>query len=353
MTNSLVVGSTGQDGALICKKLLSMGKGVVGTSRRQSSEAFWRLSELGIENEMEICFYEVGNGSALEEAIDKYRPDQIFLPIGDSSTVSSRDKMPTVINTNLLGAVEQYDSIKKSSFEGSVTFFGSSEVFGYSTKPGAFANEDTHFAPSNVYGLSKSLASEFLSFMLDKESSRFQIYEAILFPHESEFRGGEFVVQKIVKNLVQFKISDGDPGKFKYGDLSSTRDWGSAKTYADWLVTLASSDAESGKYVFGTGSYRSVRDVFSFVASTLDIEFETILEDGQEFIREVKTGKLIATALARTLVNQGHGYVGDSTKLLSSVSLSEPQTLEKTLAEMVSQELRRKGFPRRRHYVSK
>ena len=342
MANSLVVGSTGQDGALICQKLLSVGEEVVGTTRRQTSEAFWRLSELGVENDIEICYYEVGNGSVLEEVIEKYQPDQIFLPIGDSSTISSRNKMEAVFSTNLLGTVEQYESIRKSSFEGSLVFFGSSEVFGYAANSGVLANEETTFAPSNVYGLSKSLASDFISFMLDKEESRFRIYEAILFPHESEFRGAEFVVQKVVKNLVKFKTSGGAIGHTTYGDLSSTRDWGSAKTYADWLVSLAMSGVEAGKYVFGTGSFRSVREIFFHIASLLDLEVEITLANGEELIRDVKTGNLIATAQSRQLVNQGHGFVGDSKKLHGKVNLSKPQSLEQTLSEMVSQELRRK-----------
>lgn len=340
MDRVLVVGCTGHDGSLLASHLLNNSYEVVGTSRRRTSEAFWRLSEMGIDNNFEIFDYSISNRADLEVALQRARPQKVFFPIGESSTRSSGEIMTKIIEHNMIAVSEQIEALKNTGFQGEAVFFGSSEIFGYSDKPGEAADENKSHSPANIYGLSKSLSANFLDYIIENAGMGFSIINAFLFPHESEYRGSEFVVRKIVRTLTKHALGKSKNETATFGDLHSTRDWGSARTFMKTLVSLTESSAESGNYVLGTGKHKSVKEVFESVARLLDISVEFLSIQNRVEIIDSKNGRLIAKAQERKLSNQGHGYVANTSKIQAVVSF-EPGPFDEVLMYMIEAELKR------------
>lgn len=336
MTDAIVVGSTGQDGALLCERLLREGFSVAGSYRSSSSSAFWRIDQLGIQDDIDFFDYEIGRPAGLADEIRVRKPSLVFFAAGDSMTAASQDAGPRIMSSNVVGCAEQIQSLRQSGSDAKAAFFGSSEVFGYSSLPGERAAESTPMRPVNPYGLSKQFAGSLVDHYRNSESM--SLFEAILFPHESEFRGSGFLVRKVVSCLVRAKVGVVRGRPTRFGALDSTRDWGSARDYMDLLVELMKTDAPPDRYVFGTGVSHSVRDVFEIVASVVDLALEERdTREGRALV-DASTGHLVAIVEARSLANAGHGLVGSSKKLFDAIGEKSLQPLRQTLSHMVEVE---------------
>jgi GDP-D-mannose dehydratase len=292
---------------------------------------------MGIDNNFEIFEYSISNRADLEVALQRARPQKVFFPIGESSTRSSFEIMTKIIEHNMIAVSEQIEALKNTGFQGEAVFFGSSEIFGYADKPGEAADENKSHSPANVYGLSKSLSANFLNYIIENAGMAFSIMNAFLFPHESEYKGSEFVVRKIVRTLTQHALGKSKNETAIFGDLQSTRDWGSAKTFMKTLVSLTESSASSGNYVLGTGNHKSVQELFESVARLLDISIEFSSIQNKVGIIDSTNGRLIAKAQERKLSNQGHGYVANTSKIQSVVSL-EHSPFDEVLIDMIRAE---------------
>jgi GDPmannose 4,6-dehydratase len=339
MGKAMVVGATGQDGALLSKTLLARGFTVSGSFRSSSSEPFWRVDELGIQDEIDFFEYAIGSSAKLTAEISSRSPEYVFFTAGDSFTASSHNAAPRVMLANVVGCAEQIEALRQSNSSAKGIFFGSSEIFGYSAAVGVEATELTPRRPSNPYGLSKTFSSDLVGHF--RQSENMELYEALLFPHESPLRGSAFVVRKIVRALVRAKAGLQTRKPQRFGSLESTRDWGSARQYMDWLIDLVSGSAKPDAYIFATGTSNSVADVFDIVSELLDLNLEQQSSAGGKKFIDSDSGKVVAEIEARHLANVGHGFVGSTKKLFSAIGDRTPCGLRETIAEMIEVEKER------------
>ena len=260
MIKALITGITGQDGNHLTKFLQEKSyeiHGIVNGQRNIGLESF-KTRFPGVH----LHSADLTDFSSLLKTLTDVRPDEIY-NLGAISFVGGSFSQPErTANVTGLGTLRILEAMRKAGLENSSRFYqaSSSEMFGkVHTVP---QNELTAFHPRSPYGVAKVFAHH--SCVNYREAYGMHISTGILFNHEGEFRGKEFVTRKITSNLAKIKL--GKQSKFTLGDLSPQRDWGYAGDYVEamWLMLQQNRPDD---YVIATGVTRSVRD---FVQAAID-----------------------------------------------------------------------------------
>jgi len=336
MTTALIIGVTGQDGSLLAKNLLDRGIEVHGTFRRGSSDKFWRINELGIREKINYHIYNVGNELAFSETVRQVQPNLVFSLAGESFTALSFEEPKQFMTVNIESTVEQLEAIRSHAPEAKTFFAGSSEVFG-ECPIDLKLNEDSMFHPKTPYGVSK--LSQYYLVKLYRERYGLNLFNGILFPHESSFRSLEFVTRKIVVGLTHRKYGSAKP--LQLGDLSMRRDWGNAVDYVDWMYQLLVA-GEPGEYVFGTGKNTSIEEFLITAASAMGVALEkhqTETEGVSEYY-DKKDSKLYAVSDIRKFGANRFSYgAADPSKLQKILGKSIETNITDLASQMINQEI--------------
>ena len=336
MTTALIIGSTGQDGSLLAKNLLDRGLEVHGTFRRGASDKFWRINELGIREKINYHIYNVGNELAFSETVRLVQPDLVFSLAGESLTALSFEEPKQFMTINIESTVEQLEAIRAYAPNSKVFFAGSSEVFGECPVDKKL-NERSAFHPKTPYGVSK--LTQYHLVKLYREKYGLNLFNGILFPHESSFRSHEFVTRKIVIGLTHSKYGSAQP--LQLGDLSMRRDWGSAVDYVDWMYRLIS-DGEPGDYVFGTGRNTSVEEFLITAAFAMGVQLEkrgTSKEGIYEYF-DLEDGTLYAISDVHKFGANRFSYgAADARKLQKVIGVATGTSITELANQMVNQEI--------------
>ena len=291
MKNALVTGITGQDGHHLAKLLLEKNYNVVGIVNGQRNSRLDHFSRLFPA--VKLVDADLTDFSSLLEAIETSNPDEIY-NLGAISFVGMSFKQPELTaNVTGLGTLRLLEAIRKLDHEKKVRFYqaSSSEMFGKVRQTPQ--NEDTPFYPRSPYGVSKTFAH--YSCVNYREAYNMHISAGILFNHEGEFRGHEFVTRKITSNIARIRL--GMQKKFSLGSLEPKRDWGYAGDYVEamWLMLQRSQPED---YVIATGKTVSVRD---FVSAAIEVagltgEVEDYVDFDPSMIRPSEVDLLIGDA---------------------------------------------------------
>lgn len=338
MTKALIIGVTGQDGSLLAKNLLDRGIEVHGTFRRGSSDKFWRINELGIRDKINYHIYNVGNELAFSETVRQVQPDFVFSLAGESFTALSFEEPKQFMTVNIESAVEQLEAIRAHAPHAKAFFAGSSEVFG--ERPvGTTLNENSTFHPKTPYGVSK--LTQYYLVQLYREKYGMNLFNGILFPHESPFRSAEFVTRKIVIGLVHRKLGSAQP--LQLGDLSMSRDWGNAADYVNWMYQLLA-DGEPGEYVFGTGKNTSVEEFLMTAAEAMEIKLEkneTETEGVFEYVNQADKKLYAVSDVHKFGANRFSYGAADPSKLAKVLGHSTETDITELAHQMINQEIAR------------
>jgi GDPmannose 4,6-dehydratase len=335
VTRALIIGVTGQDGSLLAKNLLTRGIEVHGTFRRGASDKFWRINELGIREKIQNHIYNVGNELAFSETVRQVQPDFIFSLAGESFTALSFEEPKQFMTVNIESVVEQLEVIRSHAPHAKTFFAGSSEVFGESPLDTRL-NESSKFHPKTPYGVSK--LTQYYLVQLYREKYGLNLFNGILFPHESSFRSTEFVTRKIVIGLTHRKYGSAQP--LQLGDVSMRRDWGNAVDYVDWMYRLLS-EGEPGEYVFGTGKNTSVEEFLLTTSAAMGIELDkrSTLSEGVFEYFDKSDEKLYAISNVNKYGGNRFSYgAADSTKLQKALGISTEADISTLVKQMVDQE---------------
>ena len=229
MTNVLITGITGQDGAYLAKFLLQKGNKVFGTYRRQSSSNFWRLHYLDIFNKINLIPADVLDSTSIYRALEESNPREIYHLAAQSFVAASFDQPLYTSDVTGLGSVRILDEILK--FNNKIKFYqaSSSEMFG--SEKSITKTETTAFMPSSPYAIAKLYA--YWQTKLYRKAYGIFAVNGILFNHESPLRGLEFVTRKISNEVA--KISLGLSKKLELGNILAKRDWGYAPEYVEGI----------------------------------------------------------------------------------------------------------------------
>ncbi len=344
MTRALIIGVTGQDGSLLAKNLHDRGIEVHGTFRRGASDKFWRINELGIREKIKYHIYNVGNELAFSETVRQVQPDLIFSLAGESFTALSFEEPKQFMTVNIESVVEQLEAIRAHAPKAKTFFAGSSEVFGerhLETK----LNESSTFHPKTPYGVSK--LTQYYLVQLYREKYGLNLFNGILFPHESSFRSAEFVTRKIVIGLTHRKY--GSTQVLQLGDLSMRRDWGNAVDYVDWMYRLLT-DGDPGEYVFGTGVNTSVEEFLLTAAAAMDVILDkrpTSSEGIFEYFDKTDGTLYAISDMNKFGANRFSYGAADTSKLQKVLGHSTETSIASLAKQMITQEIvRYTGSPK-------
>ncbi|HRZ85782.1 MAG TPA: GDP-mannose 4,6-dehydratase [Candidatus Paceibacterota bacterium] len=266
---ALITGVTGQDGSYLSELLLNKGYDVHGIIRRSSTLNTERVDHLFKDiheknNSFHLHYGDLTDSGCISDIIRRIMPDEVY-NLGAQSHVRISFDMPEYTsNVVALGPLRILESIKNFCKDARYYQASSSEMFGKVVE--IPQNEETPFYPRSPYGCSKTFG-----YWITKnyrESYGLHASNGILFNHESERRGINFVTKKVSRGLSRIKLGLDD--KLYLGNLDAKRDWGHAKDFvkAMWLILQ---QERPDDYVIATGETHTVREFIERGAKLLDI----------------------------------------------------------------------------------
>ena len=282
MTRVLVTGATGQDGTLLCRRLVAEGAQVHGLSLSGERHGVWVDPDL---REVRLHVADLADADRVRAVIEEIAPDEIFNLAGQTSVAASwADPVGTVQATGL-GAVVVFDAARavqeSRGFPVRVLQASSAEIFGSATD--APQTERTTIAPVSPYGAAKAMAHH----MAHSYRSRgLHVATCILYNHESPLRPETFVTRKITSGAARIAVHGGEP--LRLGNLEATRDWGWAEDYVDAMVRACRHD-EADDFVVATGRTHTVAEFVQAALARAGIEdWESHVEIDPAFVRPVE-----------------------------------------------------------------
>jgi len=282
----LITGINGQDGAWLAKELLEQGHEILGTIRRGATNKLGRLEQLGIRDKIKFIPFDVSEFNNVFDTLRKEKPDQIY-NMAAQSFVHESFHNPFITNKiNYFGVLNILESIKILGLDCRIYQASSSEMFGdVKVSP---QTEDTTFYPMSPYGVSKAAAH----YAVINHRKAYGIHgtTGILFNHESELRGEEFVTRKITSQMAQLALGRQEP--ISLGNLDAKRDWGYAPDYMKAAIKILNSDIPDD-FVVATNRLASIRDFFTVSAKVAGFEAEFQGEGVDEICIDKNTGKTL------------------------------------------------------------
>ena len=288
MKKAIVTGITGQDGAYLAELLLNKGYEVYGTYRRTSSVNFWRMEELGIQDNpnLHLVEYDLTDQAASIHLVSRIQPDEIYNLAAQSFVGVSFEQPLATAHITGLGCAHLLEAIR--IINPKIRFYqaSTSEMFG---KVQAIPQiESTPFYPRSPYGVAK-LYAHWLTINY-RESYDIFGSSGILFNHESPLRGREFVTRKITDSVAKIKLGKLDC--LELGNLDAKRDWGFAKEYVEGMYLMLQAN-EPDTFVLATNRTETVRDFVQLAFKAVDIDVEFKGKEVNEVAVDTATGKTV------------------------------------------------------------
>lgn len=265
----LITGITGMDGSHLADFLLKKGYKVYGMIRRSSNINLDNLKE--IKENITFVNGDMTDQNSLFRCLKDTEPDEIYNLASQSFVGESWNTPEQTSNVTALGVLRILESIRE--FNPKIKFYqaSSSEMFGRMVENPA--NEKTPFYPRSPYGVSK-LYGHWITINY-RESYNLFACSGILFNHESERRGIEFVTRKITDGVARIHL--GLNKNIALGNLDARRDWGYAPDYVEAMWKILQNDKPTD-YVIATGQDYSVKDF-------LKIAFEVVgISDWNKYV---------------------------------------------------------------------
>ena len=291
MKSALITGITGQDGFHLTELLSSKGYKIFGLVNNRSNPRVIEFSKRFPE--VELLSGDLTDLSSLIRSIEISNPTELY-NLGAISFVGLSFKQPELTaNITGLGPLRLLEAIRTIGIEQKVKFYqaSSSEMFGkVSQIP---QNESTSFHPISPYGVAKVYAHQIC--VNYREEYGIHISCGILFNHEGEYRGEQYVTRKITKSVAQ--IAKGNLEKIRLGTLDTKRDWGYAADYVEAMWSMLQQSIPDD-YVIATGITHSVRDFLSIALEVAGLkgclEDYVIIDD--TFKRPAEVNSLVGDA---------------------------------------------------------
>ena len=273
---ALITGITGQDGSYLAEFLLDRGYEVHGTLRRSSSFNTGRIEHLYFEEwvrdmkqkrAINLHYADMTDSSSLIRIIQSIKPDEIYNLAAQSHVKVSFDVPEYTAETDAVGTLRLLEAVRILGLENKTRIYQASTSELYGKVQEIPKNEGTPFYPRSPYGVAK-----LYGFWITKnyrESYGMYAVNGILFNHESERRGENFVTRKI--SLAAARIAQGLQDKLYLGNMDAKRDWGYAPDYVECMWLMLQHDKPED-FVIATGEMHTVRDFCQLAFSEAGIE---------------------------------------------------------------------------------
>lgn len=314
---AIVTGISGMDGSHLADFLLSKDYEVFGLERRASTKN--RINVKHIEDKVTFISGDLGDQNSLTRAINIAKPHEIYNLASQSFVAESWNTPEQTSNITGLGVLRILEAIRESKVK-DIRFYqaSSSEMFGKMIDNPS--NEDSPFYPRSPYGVAK-VYGHWITKNYRESYGMFNC-SGILFNHESERRGHEFVTRKITDGVA--KIHLGLCDSIELGNIDAVRDWGYAPDYVEamWLMLQQN---EPDDYVVATCESHTIRDF-------LDLAFQTIgIEDWDPYVKQ--NAKYMRPADVEVLR-------GDYSKAWQKLGWEPKTPLDEIVRRMVNNDIR-------------
>lgn len=289
---ALITGITGQDGSYLAEFLLSQGYEVFGIVRRSSTVNFERIKH--IQDGITLVSGDLLDQSSLVSALAFSKPQEVYNLAAQSFVQTSWAQPRFTGEVTALGVTIVLEAIRQ--VDPNIRFYqaSSSEMFGKVKETPQ--NEQTPFYPRSPYGVAK-VYGHWITVNY-RESYGLHATSGILFNHESERRGLEFVTRKITNAAARIKL--GLSREVRLGNLDAERDWGYAPDYvkAMWLMLQQIVPQD---FVIATGVRRSVREFGKKAFDIVGLDFDEFVVQDDKFMRPTEIDLLVGDAIKARL----------------------------------------------------
>lgn len=292
---AFITGITGQDGSYLSELLLEKGYTVIGLVSQKYNIGFQN-----IEHIRDQLIFEDGDlldADSLKRVFETHNPDEVYNLAGITFVPTSWEKPTLTVDINTLGVSRILELIATDYRKTKFWQASSARIFGNAKQTPQ--NEETLIQPQEPYSVSKASAHMLVKVMRE----HFDIFacSGILYNHESERRGPEFVTRKITQHAAQIK--HGITDTLELGDLDAKQDWGYAPDYVEAMWRMLQQDTPDD-YVIASGEYHTVRSICEIAFDEVGLQYQDYVRVNESFIRKEKfTAPLGDTTKARNVLN--------------------------------------------------
>ena len=314
MKRALITGITGMDGSHLADFLLDKGYEVFGMERRTSTKN--RVNTSHLENKITFLMGDLTDQNSLLRVLKESDPDEVYNLASQSFVKESWNTPEQSADTTGAGTLRMLEAIRMSGK--SLKFYqaSTSEMFG---KMEDLADEDTKFYPRSPYGVAK-LYAHWISVNYRESYDMFNVC-GLLFNHESERRGREFVTRKITDGVARIQLGLED--YVTLGNLDVKRDWGYAPDYVEAMWMMLQQDTPQN-YVIATGEYHTLEDF-------LDSSFKHIgIDDWSKYVKQDERYMRPADV---------YYLRGDSTRAKNELGWEPKTSFEDMVSKMVTNDI--------------
>ena len=317
MKRALITGVNGMDGSHLADLLLEKGYEVYGMERRTSSPN--RTNTKHLEGKIHFINGDLTDQNSLVRCLKESDPHEIY-NLGAQSFVGESWNTPEQTgDVNGMGVLRMLEAIREDGEDRKFYQASTSEMFGRMVENPA--KESTPFYPRSPYGVAK-LYGHWITKNY-RESYDMFTCSGILFNHESERRGIEFVTRKITDGVARIYLGLQD--KIMLGNLDAKRDWGYAPDYCEamWLMLQQTTPTD---YVIATGETYSIKDFLNVAFGEVGItDWEKYVGQDPRFMRPAEVDVLR----------------GDSSKAHKELGWKPKTSFEELVRNMVGNDVKR------------
>jgi len=287
MKTAFITGITGQDGSYLAELLLAKDYTVVGLVSQKHD-----IGDQNVKGFKEKLRLEVGDlldKASLERIIQEYKPDEIYNLGGITFVPTSWDKPVLTNDVNALGPLRILEIIRDDFPK--IRFYQATTAKIFGDPAEVPQTEQTPVHPQDPYRVSKTCA-HFLTQVFRRQFGLFAC-SGILYNHESERRGPEFVTRKITQGAVKIKL--GLEKSLSLGNLKAKQDWGYAPDYVEamWLMLQ---QEKADDYIVATGELHTVEDVCRVAFGVLGLDHQKYLKEDKQLYRKTEAKALTGDA---------------------------------------------------------
>tara|TARA_R100001377_G_scaffold33203_1_gene18134 strand:- start:4885 stop:5853 length:969 start_codon:yes stop_codon:yes gene_type:complete len=318
MKRALITGINGMDGSYMADFLLDKGYLVYGMERRSSSKN--RVNTLHLETNQNFTFLngDLTDQNSLLRVIKESNPDEVY-NLGSQSFVGESWNTPEQTgDVSGMGVLRVLEAIRE--YEKPIKFYqaSTSEMFGRMVENPA--KETTPFYPRSPYGCAK-LYGHWITKNYRESYGMFNV-SGILFNHESERRGIEFVTRKITDGVA--KIHLGLKDHITLGNLDAKRDWGYAPDFVEAMWMMLQQD-EPDDYVIATGKDYTIREFLNYAFQHIGItDWSKYIKYDERYMRPAEVAVLC----------------GDCTKAKDKLGWKPKTSFTEMVSKMVTNDIR-------------
>lgn len=283
MKKAFITGVTGQDGSYLAELLLDKGYEVYGMKRRTSQEGYGNVAHLS--DKIHLVEGDLLDQSSLNVLIKKIQPDEIYNLAAQSHVKTSFDQPTYTADCTGLGVLRLLEAIREFSPASKFYQASSSELYGEIKEMPQ--TEKTPFHPRSPYGIAKQFG--YWTTVNYREAYGIYTCNGILFNHESERRGENFVTRKITKAVARIYL--GLQNELVLGNLDAKRDIGHARDYVEGMWLMLQQD-KPDDFVLATGETHSIREMLDVAFGVVGLDWHKLVKTDPAFYRPAEVNVL-------------------------------------------------------------